>query len=384
LPGEAWGGVWDETKAIDPDKASKAALAAHVAAIDRVVKASGIEQLKELSWTLLELARPPASSDFVFLPDAKFRRPRAIVVNVNGMATSNVVDAGAVTMDLGTLGTFSPNPGRVYSGRRYLQEGEKFFSFNMARRSDVSRIQLGYRIRVGDKSVVLSAFSLAPAIGQSVLEFPETPMQMDIDVNTTLYDCCQEAMTSAASENYFEAQGKIPGVRRIFLNPRQGTAKVRLSVSFSPFADDVANGYMGTCHIRLAPVDVAVQPHSFILDVQVFETRMGIQSAPEEVLADAMSVHIVPSFLVMEQLLFDDIAAAEERLDGIVKTMDERFTRHQIQVGPPIPDPAWKVAERSGRITRVVTAIDQLRRAGGEEIDQELADHLLPTIRRGG
>jgi hypothetical protein len=383
LPGEAWGGVWDETEAVDPAVATQSALAVHVAAIDRVVKASGLEQLQKLTSALFEMARPPAASDFVFLPNAKFRRPRAIVVAVNGLATSSVVDAGAVNLDLGTLGTFSPHPGRVYNGRRYLQEGEKYFTFKMARRTDVSRIQLGYRLRVGDQNTVLVEFSAAPPVGQTVLEFPQTPLQSDIEFETTLYDCCQEALTSASSEDDFEAKGRIPGVRRLFFNPRQGMAKFRLNVSFTPFAENAANGYMGECHVRMAALDVVANPHAYILDFQVFETRLGIDNIPGEVLADSMSVHMVPSFLVMEQTMFDDIAAAEERLDGIVKSMDDRFTRHEIQIGPPIPDPAWKVTERSGRILRQVKAIDQLRRAGGEELEQELADYLIPTIRRG-
>lgn len=383
LPGSAWGGVWDETEAIDPAAATKAVQSAHTAAIDAVVKASGIEQLQRLSRTLRDLAQPPATSDFVVLPDPKFRRPRAIVVGVNGFATQQVIDAGAVHLDLGTLGTFSPHPGKIYDGRRYLQEGEKSFSFRMARRTDVSRIQLGYRLSVGGHDLVLCPYSAAPPIGQEVLEFPEAAVHLDLDVETTLYDCCQEAMTTAASENYFEAKGRIPGVRRLFLNPRSGVARISLDVSFSPFADGAADGYMGECHVQIAAREVSANPDAFILQLQVFETRVGISNATEEVLADGMSLHIVPSFLVMEQVMFDDIANAEERLDGIVTMMDDRFTRHQIEVGPPVPDPGWKVVERSGRMLRQVEAIDRLQRAGGDDVTEALAGHLMPTIRRG-
>ena len=51
-------------------------------------------------------------------------------------------------LDLGIVGLFAGKPGKNYPARRYSQFIIKKFRIPMARRTDVSRTQLGYKLVV--------------------------------------------------------------------------------------------------------------------------------------------------------------------------------------------------------------------------------------------
>jgi hypothetical protein len=83
-------------------------------------------------------------------------------------------------VDLGDLKKFASDPNKVYPATRYYREMEKTFRFRMARRTEISRIQLGYRLRLETADVELCRYSRRPAKGFPVIPFPSEPIEKTI------------------------------------------------------------------------------------------------------------------------------------------------------------------------------------------------------------
>ena len=348
FPGAAWGGVWDESRATDPAAALIAIKAAHAAAVDSVVRSCGVEKILRLSRQFGELASAPTGSDFVKIPDAKFRRP-PVNLDLSGMVNGNSAGQGTpVTVDLGRLRLFSPDPSRKYSGMRYMLRGRKEFNFNMPRRAQHSGIRLGYVLRISNQDIQLMKF--ATASDRAGGDFPEAAIERDLDIGTQVYDCYQSAHLTASGEDQFEREGRIAEAERLFLNKRDGRAKFRVEINFVPFKGGDQSAYMGEVKVTIEALDPNAFPDATILDVMVRETRIGFNNAPEEVIADSMTVHLVPTYVVLGSDYFSDYHASIAHLTKTARELDrKRIPQRQIPHGPPDPDPdpAWRVRARA-------------------------------------
>lgn len=380
FPGAAWGGVWDEARAVDPAKALVAVAAAHAEAVDQVVRLCGVEKLMALQRAMRSIASPPNGSDFVRLPDATFRRPLAQMVTGTVGSRQNVGNGTPEQVDLGGLKTFSPDPNKTYDGTRYHQHGYKQFSFRMARRAEWSRVRLGYALRIGSETIPLMEFALAtdPSAG----DFPDKTIERVIEMQTTVYDCYQTGHLRAADEDRFERDGTISGGERVLANSRPGQAKIRVTVEFEQFADGVAGGYAGTATVSVATLEPEQFRDASILGVTVFETHVGADRAPSEVVADSMTVHLVPTYVVLGADFFADYHAAEKAVEDMIKGVDERFLEQQLQVGPPDPDPKWRIRSRVEHIERRVGYVHALIDTGEANVIEHIASYLAPVVER--
>jgi hypothetical protein len=379
-PGQAWGGVWDESRATDPAAALAAINAVHTAAVDSVVRACGVEKMLRLSQRFHELASPPQGSDFVRLPNARFRRP-LLGVDQWGMVNGNQAGPGTpVVVDLGRLRLFSPAPDRTYKGTRFSLPGKKEFTFTMPRRAEQSGIRLGYVLEIGGKKIQLMTF--ATSADQSGGNFPEAEIKLDVEITTHVYDCFQSASVSLAGENEFERNGRIAGTERLFLNERTGQAKFQVGVSFLPFKGGDPSAYAGEVQVSIEALEPDTFPHAVILHVMVLETRVGLDFAPEEVLADAMTVHLIPTYVVLGADFFTDYHAAVAQMAKTVTELDRKsIPQREIPHGPPDPDPAWRVR---GRGLEVERGLDRVQDALSQQniLAQEIvAANIVPVVR---
>jgi hypothetical protein len=382
FPGAAWGGVWDESRATDPAAALAAINAAHAAAVDSVVSACGVAKMLRLSQRFRELADVPLGSDFVRLPDAAFRRPPLLDVAQHwDMLNGNSIGPGTpVTVDLGRLRPFSPAPDRTYTGARFVLRGWKEFSFRMPRRADQSGIRLGYMLKIGGEEIPLMSF--ATGADRTGGDFPEAAIERDFEIGTYVYDCYQSAHLPAWGEDQFERDGRIAGVERMFLNERDGRAKFRVEVTFTPFLRGDPAAYAGEATVTISALEPDIFPSAAILSVMVLETRVGFNGAPEEVLADSMTLHLVPTYVVLGADYFADYHAAVAQMAKSVKEMDRNaIPQREAPRAPPDPDPAWRVRARHIEVER---GLDRVQDAIAQQDPLALgilAANLVPVVR---
>ena len=371
LPWEAWGGVYDETYAKDPSAALAAATALQATMLDQVIKGSGLERLSRLVSRLFALASPPAGSDFVRLKNASFHR------------VSGPQPAGIETIDLGRFKIFAADPAKTYQASRFQQVTEKTFRVRMARRGEISQVQLGYQLRLGGVDIELCPFSTAPLAGQPARPvFPSAPIQKTFTLAVRVYDSCQTRHLSAAEEDSFERDGRVAGVERMFLNERDGQARVRVSVTFAPTVSGSMGSYAGEAVVTIRALDPEDFPDAFILGVTVLETHVGTDLQPSEVFADAMTIHMAPSVLILGMPFFVDLQDARLRMARTIKGINDRFSLSDIGVPRrPEPDPAWRVGRVAQDVEHAVRLVSAAQERHGEAVVQELERFRPPMIR---
>jgi hypothetical protein len=273
------------------------------------------------------------------------------------MVNGNTVPQGTpVTVDLGRLRLFSPTPDRTYTGARHGLRGWKEFGFRMPRRAEYSGIRLGYVLAIGGREIRLMAF--ATAADRTGGDFPAAAIEEDLEIETRVYDCYQSAHVSSAGEDQFEREGRIAGVERLFLNERIGRVKLRVGVTFVPFQGGDPAAYAGEEKVTITALEPEAFPEAAILSVEVRETRVG-HSGPEEVVADAMTVHLIPTYVVLGADFFADYYAAVARMAKAVKELDRKaIPQLEVPHGPPDPDPAWKMRARAIEIERGLDRVE--------------------------
>jgi hypothetical protein len=333
-----------------------------------------------LSQRFRELASTPQGSDFVKLPDAAFRRPLGDLVSW-GMMNGNLVDEGTpVTVDLGRLRLFSPAPERTYTGARFALRGWKEFNFRMPRRAEQSGVRLGYVLRVGDKKIPLMNF--ATAADRAGGDFPEAAIEQDFEIETKVYDCYQSSHVSSSGENQFEREGRIAGAERLFLNERDGRANFKVNVSFVPFQGGDPAAYAGTVKVTIMALEPETFPDALILSVMVFEKRVGGDFAPEEVIADSMTVHLVPTYVVLGADFFADYYAAVAQMAKTVKEIDRKaIPQREVPHGPPDPDPAWQMRARAIEVERGLDRVQDVLAQRNDLALEIVAANIVPVLR---
>ena len=174
--------------------------------------------------------------------------------------------AQPVVVDLGRLKKYASDPNKTYAATRNYQEIEKTFRFRMAKRTDVSLIQLGYRLTIGKKSIPLIDFSRSPVLGQGATAFPSGTIEFDYEDEERVYDVYQQRPLSAAEEDEFEANGTVTGTPRLFVNERIGQVSFSGSVAFEHDPND--QGFTGEAVVTIRTVDPEHFPDAAILHVK--------------------------------------------------------------------------------------------------------------------
>lgn len=367
FPGEAWGGVYDEARAKDPAAALAAARSVQAPLVDAVIRGSGLARFSALRTQFQLLGSVPLASEFVQLSDPLFRPI--------GFAGPRPV-GDTTTVDLGFLKHFATDPNKTYPAQLYSQMFEKTFKFSIARRAEVSKVQLGYRLLVADESIELVPFSQDHT--QPTHSFEAIDQRISFRIRS--YDCYQSKHLSMADENEFERNGTFTGGQRLFLNELQGEAEVDLLVEF-PAVPQRLGAYRQDVVVKVRSRQEG-QPKAFILPVAVYETRIGGDLSPEEVIAEQMTVHMVPAYYLLGTDYFADRADATARMTKTVKGINDKFAESHFTVGPPNPDPAWAVLRPELEALQAQQILETALRNHGDETRAEIAMHLPPTIQR--
>lgn len=383
LPFEARGGVWDTSKAVEPERALTAAMSAHADLVDSVIRACGIDSLIQLEKQFRIAAAPPTESQFVRLPDAKFQFTYYETRDFNGSRVPiPTVNIGTPeTIDLGRLKPFAADPNKTYAVTRYSREMEKTFRFKMARRTELSQIQLGYRLRIADLDIVLCPFSTRPPEGTPYAMFPSEPIEKDHRFATDIYDCCQIRHFSASDEDYFEREGE--NGERLFHNMRRGHGHIQVSVQFEPFVCGASDAHAGETIVKIRNLEPEDFPDSFILEVSVFETIVDFDGQKVEYPADLMTIHMTPSYLIVGQDFLDDMWDATARMIQTIKGINDRFSLEELvpKSFEPDPNPVWKIRRRPLEIENGLAYIQATMRERPELVIDQIKQFHPPFIR---
>jgi hypothetical protein len=210
---EAWGGGYDMTVAKDLPKALAAAIQRQAQCLDHVVAASGIGALVQLRAQLQLAASEVIGSEFVQLPNARFRLVQH-GITVHGSPNFALQKGEVESVDLGPLTPFAQDSERKYQGTRYFQESVKTFRFQMAQRTSRTRIQLGYRLRIGDTDIPLVPFSKGGFLDSNLTAFPTEPIAVEVRAAAQVYNVRQSHVFSFAEEDLFEAGEPLPGQKK--------------------------------------------------------------------------------------------------------------------------------------------------------------------------
>jgi hypothetical protein len=394
-------GVPDETRAKDPAAARAAALDLQARLLDGTIRVSGISKFVELRARLQEiLTFATVGSDFVKLPNASFH-----LIEMEGPP------AQPEQVDLGFIGLYSKNPNKKYAGQRYWQSIEKKFRFAMPVRTDVTYVQVGYRIEFGDRNLELIPFSRAPGYGTAP-RFPSNPISMEIRAaDWTVYDVYQSKLFRAKDENDFEGgvdagsamaapfnpSGFNAGIgslqpagkavsylpidfvspERLFLNEKKGPVALKIDVTFESDLNNEKQPYVGHATISIRNLEPELCPGGIILPVAVYETRVVDKNGrTEEFLADRMTIHLVPSFLVLGSEYFQDRRDGMAAIDSIYGGINRKYAISDLQIIPV--DPEWAVRRKGLEEVAKINAIGRFAREEPEVAFEILRNYQTP------
>jgi hypothetical protein len=390
----------DETRAKDPASARAAALDLQPRLLDGVVRASGIQKFVELRARLLEIVtRSTVGSDFVDLPNASFNR------------TSLTGPAAAAPVDLGVIGQYSKNPGKLYATQRYEQGCEKTFRFAMPLRGEISLIQPGYRMELGRERIEVIPFSNAPADGGVPPRFPVEPIALEVHgEDWTVYDVYQSEVFSEAEEDRFEGAeptasfgefGRrtrpewqaglqtrptpdfLDAIRvdrarpeRLFLNERSGYAALSVDIRFDADLDSPDYPFVGHATVTIRTIDPERFRDGLILPVTVYETGIDPEGNRAEWVADRMTIHLVPGFFTVDPGYFADRREGLAVMDEMFESINERYARYQRELVPLGPE--WQVRRRYQVEQAKLAALDRFVQDGGEDALRIIRRYQLP------
>jgi hypothetical protein len=368
---------------VAPATAAQAAMRAEVRA------QCGITRLYELSQSLWNLIAGVGGSEFVDPSDALF-------------SWSYLRSRGETEqLSLGVIGSFAGKPDHTYPAQRYYQDMSKSFHFQMARRSDVTRTQLGYKLVIslggadGTQEIVLTEFSSAASPFQPEADlpfFPTEPLSVNFTASAaTVYDVVQSKILTAAEEDIFERTGTLPATHersilskrghsqvivqpqyRSFLNPRPGRVRLKVDVTFAFDLQAPGHPFLGTAYVGMTCQDVDTSPYGFIANVQIFETVIaGDAALPTTQLASTMTVHFAPSFLVVGEDYFQDRDKGYKAMDDIFGKTNKDYAIAKAPGGPI--DPIAQVSRQAAVEHSLAAFATHQLRAAPERLSAALA-----------
>lgn len=306
--GWGFGGKGKRTmKAVDPKAALHDAVIQHQTAVLRLNQVCGLREFEELYQHLAALARPPHPSESVH-----FEAVRRLHVPAEFAAVAPV----PTTIDLGDLRQWATDPSKTYQATRHFTTGCKEVVLRLGRRARTSEVRLGYKLLIADKVYEITAYETAPPDSGGDW-FPAQPFDDRLTLPMKVYDCIQSRGMSAVEEEAFDENGDAGSAQRLLLNERETTVNVRIRVEFSAFVDGDHRSHLGEVRITFVPDEVTLQPHAYVLSVDVLETHVASTApdfAVEEVRVEGLSLHIIPSWLKVGPEFFDDHQDAIERM----------------------------------------------------------------------
>jgi len=359
-----------------------------------VRSACGIERMEALAHSVWALIVGPNGSEFVDLSDATFS------------AGTLESPAARVPLSLGVVGVFAGQPGKIYPAARYYQDVTKRFSTPLARRTDVSQIQLGYKLVVsvgggdsGTAEVVLCDFSTPVPPSEQLPIFPSAPISVTLDAPAaTVYDVVQTGVLSDHDEDVYEQTGTLPprtpiqvflGVggprQRHFLEPRPGAVSLRIDVAFAFDPRDLDQPFVGRADIAITSLNAREHPYGFIVGVEVYETVVaavdnGRRDVRQTELADTMALHFVPSFLVPAADYFADRAAGYAAMDATLGPVSEKYAKARMDLGPidPVAQVSWQA-----RLDSVTVRLAEEQMRAEPELMSKMIDRLQVRTPQG-
>jgi hypothetical protein len=303
--------------------------------------ACGIDRMRGMVHEIFQLIAGPAQSEFVDAGDARFTLDETRAL------------PAAENLSLGLVGSYAGKPGKLYPATRHLRRGRKQFSFALARRMDVSEIQLGYRLTLsvggadGMLEIPLCPYSARSTADQALAPFPPSPTPRELRAQqATVYDVIQSAPFSNQDEDDFERDGKIPGKRRLFLDSRSGKAAIRVEVTLefpgNPAGQVATHPFLGRAHVTVTNLEPDVNRDGFIVHAIIYETVNAAvdnykSDAVQERMADDLTLHFAPSVLVVGDEYFDDRERGSKALDEKCDELDKRFRKSKWMLGPREP-----------------------------------------------
>jgi hypothetical protein len=384
------------------DQAVSAAYAAQSVMLALVWEQCGLRRVRELRDSVYALIGPPSGgSEFVILSDPSFTRD-----DITGRTSGGLTVAAAEEeVDLGEIGGFAGKPGKKYKAKRVLQYTVKRFRVPMARRMDVSKIQLGYRLRfvVGhgdgyvsppaiDVNAVLTDYSAASHPTEVLPLFPTESQVHDLQSDTAaVYDVLQSDVFSAKEEDLFESTGTVPGKHRLYLNRRRGKVAARVQIAFELDTRHPDHPFVGFANVAVGSLHAGNQPNTgsqlngFILHLDVYEKRVAAPIDPprdeiREDLVASMNVHLAPSFLVVDPEYFKDREACLAALGAAVESIDKRYRRAKARLGPL--EPIMQI-DRVAQEQKLIVDTYQELLARRPEVAQRLEDTFaVPMLRQ--
>ena len=242
-------------------------------------------------------------------------------------------------IELGEIGKKAGKPGKKYLATRFIDPNVRTFRIPMVRRMDASGIQLGYRLQVSvgseepnSESLVLAKFDAVglPKWEDRLAPFPSAPLSLLLVTDkATVYDVIQSDHFTEEEEERFE-RGEFNFARqRLFIDPRPGSVAIRFDVTFEIDLHDPGQ-YIGYADVEIVNLNeeatdgfilgitvfeeakTAVGSYMTITDPKEAETAINIDSLydpfeeQKEIIADQMTFHMVPSYLVPEDDYFKD------------------------------------------------------------------------------
>lgn len=283
---------------------------------------------------------------------------------------------------LDEIGAPAGKPAKKYTATRFFDPNVPTFRIPMVRRMDGSKIQLGYRLEVtvgSDQPTNAAGLDLvafdaawAPSEGAGLKLFPEGPLSVEVRAEqATLYDVIQSSHFTQEDEERFE-RGEFNFARqRIFVDPQPGTVALRCNVTFEIDTKNPDHSYIGYAKVEIENLDPAAK-RAFILQITVFEeakTAIGTYASPDpieaqkKIIADTMTMHIVPSYLLAEAEYFEDRMAGMVVID---KSLYE--VRQTLDLDMPKPwergggGPMWRVRDLAHDEALKVRAFTQFER----------------------
>jgi hypothetical protein len=364
------------------DQAIAATLLEHGKATDRVLRSTGALPLLELASLYQKLANPSTVTQIVDLTSASPYWP------ISGAAPL-LIDpkpfrhVGSATIRLDQLAKYASNPQKSYTGDRYASELRRKFSFNLARRATRSGVQLGFELKIGNKSWKLIEFSKYPPMGTAVDWFPTELIEETVEYQGDVYDCVQDRHLSLKEEAAFEKQGSDwfgSGElgSRVFVNLRRGRLKFRIKIQTETLPGSDYGTYLGRANVEIVPLPDE-SSDAAILDVRVEETILGSDSQAWVREADRMTVHLIPSYIVLGKDFFVDYRDAYGRMLGAVAEMRHQFPLKDLWNNVPTKvdrDPLFN----SGIIAQEVALAERILELAAQdpEMNLELGQFVIP------
>ncbi|HBD4641917.1 TPA: hypothetical protein KJV97_004425, partial [Shigella flexneri] len=113
----------------------------------------------------------------------------------------------------------------------------------------------------------------------------------------------------------------------------------------------------------------------------IFETHVSENLTPQEVIADQMTVHVVPSYLLVDSDFFVDRREAVQRMTKVIKGINEKYSVDDTSIGPPSPDPIWAARRPEREILYAQAVIEKALTEKPELTRAEIDLHKVPIIR---